>query len=990
MADAQNRYYPLDSSLARRHRGRLNPIIEEDSDDGAGQNRGRARRTDELKIEAWLTPISDHFPTPRGMHYLSAPVLPSSPSTNSATDTSPTASTNPWNRQSVMTEATEFEDLYDVTDEDEESFPPRRDSLKSRQAPTQQSSTKQPTRLIIPQTPGNSVEPWSAVESIKKTLASPVPLTPSAKLPMSPAQVTFMDQQHATITPTISAPPSLDGSLTSEQLAAMSAPPTPVMEGDDTAAEDAWSGVQLQPGALATLHALSSGENPHEQPAQVLEVPQPEPATSEMRQHRPRLMTNLHPLQVDGRSFSPRRNRQSLAELTRLDIPSPSNFFSGLSPRSRNTWHIPSRTPEEMAPPTSTTAEQFYRCPWNTTNTTTSVPSIPVRKDSAEEFYRNVRFTPAAASEAIVEQVIELKEEDDFSDDMPTARPAFAHSTAASTVETPNMPPSPMVEDAPIEIVVDYDPDYARKQQKEALAHLDRTELWLGAQRAYLRGVQDDTPEDEGGLNTIAEEAEEDSPRSPKIQLQLKPHVQPEQPVTSNRKTVRFSNLISTSEHPKRLPSMLVRRESAYYRAFQDYVVRTHRQDVFVHQLARFEAIQAQRVSLRDAHRNQLLGKYQLSVVPQSAKKRLSANVARGDDTIIDDPEKLRREKEAEAMNQMTVAAWHVAAMKMLNGGRLISAPVTKRLARLSRVAPNENGVTRDRARVLDLGGQATCDWAWHCALQFPTTKVYTVTTKAIRQLSNCNVRGPPNHRQVAVERLSRLPFSDNYFDLISARELHSILKFVGENGEDEWEGCLRECMRVLKPGGYLDFSLLDSDIINAGPVGLAKSVEFGFALKTLGYDPNPTKLWLGRLARAGFQDTRRIWMCLPMGARRSMYRPPTPPLKDNVNGEEARTCRLEAMVMGSSDDIASACSLVGGWSWERWLLRCEMEKVSGELRLADTVTTGAAMEEAGKCLDGVAAVFEEGRNCKSGFRMLTGYARKPRAGETIKIGLRG
>jgi hypothetical protein len=80
---------------------------------------------------------------------------------------------------------------------------------------------------------------------------------------------------------------------------------------------------------------------------------------------------------------------------------------------------------------------------------------------------------------------------------------------------------------------------------------------------------------------------------------------------------------------------------------------------------------------------------------------------------------------------------------------------------------------------------------------------------------------------------------------------------------------------------------------------------------------------------------------------------------------------------------------IVGGWNWERWLLRCEMEKVAGEMRLADTVTTGEAMKEAGKCLDGVAAVMEEGRNCKAGFRMLNGYARKPRDGEhVIKIGL--
>ncbi|KAM5356089.1 hypothetical protein ACJ41O_002735 [Fusarium nematophilum] len=981
MADTRTRnYFPQDSSLARRNRGYLNPIMEEDSDDGAAHNANASRRarradTSQLKIEAWLSPMSDHFPTPRGMHYLAAPVLPSSPSTDSAADTSPTASTNPWNRHSIATEATEFEDLYDATD-DENDLPQRKSSLKSRQA-----STKQPTRLVIPATRDNTVEPRSAVDGLKKTLASPVPLTPSAQLAMSPFQMSFMDQQHALEIPTISAPPSLDGSLTSEQLAAMSAPPTPVIGNEEVTTEDAWAGVQLQPGALATLHALSSGdENPHEQPAQVLEVPAPVPEVTEMRQQPLRLVTNFQPQTPMNHAFSPNPHRQSLADLTRLDIPSPGGFFSGLSPRTRNTWHLPSKSPEEMPPPTSTTAEQFYRCPWNMD---ASVPPVPKRKDTAEDFYRNVKFTPAP-TEPIIEQIVEVPEEDDFSDDMPTARPVFEHNNAATTTESDNAPASPEVEDAPAEIVVDYDPDYARKQQKEALSHFDRTELWLMAQRAYLRGVDDETSKDDSGLDTIVEEESEDeSTESAKAEPKT------EQAMVPIKKSVRFSNLVSVSDQPKRLPSFLVRQESAYYRAFQDYIVRTQRQDVFVHQLARFEALQAQRVALRDSHRNQLLGKYQLSVVPQSAKKRLSANVARGDDTIIDDPEKLRREKEVEAMNQMTVAAWHVAAMKMLNGGRLISAPVTKRLARLSRMAPGKDGVAGDRARILDLGGQATCDWAWHCALQFPNTKIYTVTTKAIRQISNCNIRGPPNHRQVAVDRLTRLPFADNQFDLVSARELHSVLKFVGENGEDEWETCLKECMRVLKPGGYLEFSILDSDIINAGPVGLAKSVEFGFALKTLGYDPNPTKLWLGRLARAGFQETRRAWMCMPMGAKRNMNKAPTPPLRDSTIGQDVRTCQLEAMVMGSSDNIASACSIVGGWSWERWLLRCEMEKVSGELRLAETVTAGAAMEEAGKCLDGVPAVFEEGRNCKSGFRMLNGYTRKPKAGtEVIQIAL--
>ncbi|KAJ4858577.1 methyltransferase domain-containing protein [Trichoderma breve] len=958
-----NNRQPRESSLDRRSRRCLNPIIEEETENVHAQASAKGKRADtsHLNITAWLSPMSDHFPTPRGVHYLAAPILPSSPSTVSADESSPTSfsNSNSWNRTSSVTDGTEFDELYDLYDvsDDEANRGLRRSSSVRRSRGTSmvfEPVIRQPTPLVIPPTRDESDEAWTAVDEFKK-ITSPLPLTPSANLPMSPAQKDFFGKQQALDIPTISAPPSLDGSLSSEQLATMSSPPTPVIGNDETNTEAPWTGVHLQPGALATLHALSGGDEDEDFEEQDNETAEPNQAqpqqVPEMQQSSLRLVTNFL-------SQATRENtnvaRQSLAGLTRLSIPSPGGFFSGLSPRSRNTWHPRTLSPLDLIPPTSTTAEQFYRCPWNA-SIDASIPPVPQR-DEAEDFYRSVSLM----SSAPVEHIVEVQADEINEDDLPTARPILNLQTNTQVSEAAKSPSSPDADDIPTEIVEDYDPSYARKQQLEALSNLDRTGLWLMAQRAYLKGVDD--VETNGALETIEEDLDEEDEEDVKLETKTEPESEQKhgQKDVVAKKTVRFSNIITTTVVPKSLPSKLLRKESAYYRAFQDYIVRTQQSDVFVFQQARFEALQAQRVALRTAHHSQLLGKYQLSVVPQSAKKRLSANVVRGDDILLDDPETLRKEKEAEAMKQMTMASWHVAAVKFLNGGKLISAPVTKRLARLSRMAPGKDGVARDRARILDLGGQSSCDWAWHCALLYPNTKVYTVTTKAVRQLSNSNIRGPPNHRQVAVERLTKLPFADNQFDLISARELHSLLKFIGENGEDEWENCLRECMRVLKPGGYLEFSLLDSDIMNAGPLGLAKSVEFGFTLKTLGYDPSPTKLWLGRLARAGFHDVRRAWVCLPVGAK-PVVKPPTPP-KDSPSGADVKVCQMDAMVMGSTDDIASVCSIAGGWSWERWLLRCEMEK------------------EAGKCLEGVHAVMEEGRNGRAGFRMLNGYARKPLA----------
>lgn len=931
-----------------------------------------------------------------------------------------------------MTDVTEFDDLYGVSDEEDE---PKCESMRRPKSSGPKVPPKTPfdeARKALPQLliPGERTSAvWSPKRpELKKALTSPIPPTPPSAVVMSPAMLTFMHSQHANAIPTISAPPSLDGSLdgslSSEQLAALSAPSTPVIGNEDPEDSGDWTGVQLQPGALATLQALASQDSEDEftqpQQDQIIEVP-PMPVMRS-RLSAPRLITNVSRASI---AISPSQQR-SLNGLSRLEIPSPSNFFSGLSPRSRTTWHYGTSPAEDVPAPTSTTAEQFYRVQWNMNNAPPMPPPSPPAQNQWVFNKANGNF-----SDSPVEQVVEMR--GPVTDEVLTAKrveepvtairipPTHPSPILEQSEESIRSPMSPKDENAVTEIVVDYDPEYARKQKEISSSHIDRTESWLKAQFAYLRGVGFEPAETdadtEPGKMTLkpvdeGDEDEERAPTPPPKDGELSQQ-KPAGPLT-RKKTVRFSTQLTVGSStevnvPRSLPSnRFSRQESAYYRAFQDMTVKAAPTDVYVHRTARFEALQAQRVSLREQHRAQLLGKYQLSVVPQSAKKRMSANVARGDDEVFDDPEKMRKDKEAEALKQMAVANWHVAAVKMLNGGRLVCAPVHKRLARLS-LAPGA-AAGKNRLRILDLGGHSTCDWAWHAALQYPNAKVYTVTTKAIRQLSNSNIRGPPNHRQVAVASFGRLPFEDDQFDLVSARELHSILKASNLHGadsiDDEWDACLREVMRVLKPGGYVDFSVMDSDIVNAGPLGLAKSVEFGFTLKTLGYDPSPTKTFVPRLDRAGFEGVRRAWVVLPLGPKPAerpgpvRYSPPvgqSSPSKtqngSSVHKSEpkppagGKTLRLDAMAQGSlpgsTDGAAAIAGMVGSWNWERWLLRCEMEKAAGEMRsgfkLADTVSTdGGVMKEAGKSLDGVAAVVEEGRGCGAGMRLLKGYARKP------------
>ncbi|PHH67243.1 hypothetical protein CDD81_3012 [Ophiocordyceps australis] len=893
----------------------------------------------QLKIEAWLSPMSDHFPTPRAASScVPAPRMPQSPSTASALassspSSSPTNSSDAWNRASIDTVTTQFDDLYDVSDQEHQEPPCR----LHRSSSVRHSRRKQPARLIIPTSIRHQdVDLWPQVH--KESQAASSTLTPSVKLHMSPAQVVLMRQHQALDLPTPSAPPSLDGSLSSDQMASMSAPSTPVVANDEPASPETWSGVHLQPSALATLQALAAQEDVDYRPSSS------HSSSLEMRQQSSHLVANLLQLDTRREALSPSLDRQSLADLASLDIPSPTGFFANLSPRSRSTWHTHPIPVDCMPLPTSATAERFYR-----QSDCLNGPTffLPPRLD-LDHVSNDLGSSSALAERSVPEQR-------QGPVDNASVWPVTRHKPSCSMQGDMENAQASSLDDVPTEIVTDYDPDYARKLQKIALSNLENTEHWLLAQRTYMYAVNGQS------LNA----AMMDTETSNRVQK-----LDPGTSCIAKKKVVRFS-LTDTTASSQGQPS-LPREESTLYQVFQRHFDRCQPRDVFVHQLARFEALQAQRVALGQDHRNQLLDKYQLSAF-SSTKQRLSANVVREDLDLDENPDRLRKERAFEAKEQMSVSNWHTAATKLLNGGRLVSAPVARRLSR------QPCKTMKHQVRILDLGGQPVCGWAWHCALQYPHAEIYTATTRALHQPCKSKACGPPNHRHVTVQQLNKLPFANDEFDVVSVRELHSSLKMFGEHGQDEWESCLEECMRVLKPGGYLDFSILDSDIMNAGPLGLAKSVEFGFSLKTLGYDPSPTKTWLRRLDYAGFEHIRRVWMFLPLGPRQKGRNP--------GHGTDGN-----AIESGSVDNIAAACSIAGSWGWERWLLRSEIEKVAGELRLVDDTQAGSVVAEACKCLSGVHDIIEEGRSCNAGFRMLNGYARKPRVdkhSEVIQIALR-
>jgi SAM-dependent methyltransferase len=760
----------------------------------------------------------------------------------------------PLRQRQVPGKPATFDDLYDLTDDEE--IPIRFSNSLAATTPTQIAHNRDSKRfpsIVIP-----SPSTWPTIHNYKKgtddpllsaTLGSPTILSPTPHMLSQLAARTMGDGS--------SGAPSLDGSLTSEELSNLSCPSTPDVEGRGRGAE--WSApVQLHPQALQTLDSLTGAEAQSDSPVvYVAEM-------REVEEQRPQLGldVNLAPGDDDAN------------ELSALSVPSPGGFFSTLEPSTRHAW-----LPAPVEQPSTSIAESFYGVPWAETSCSATPP---------------------------LEQVIELEYEDADTEGPPTARwkPVTPPKSAKSVLSAGT------ADLQSTEIVLDhneYKETYQDELREVSTANIDRTAMWLQNQGSFSDNVDDDNSNSPVSAPL---------PSTVRTSIFSIDSILPPTP----SKSVRFNIESPIFEENEEDNSA---KDPSFVESFEHMNTTREAQDAFVHRKTRTEALRLDRKCLFTSHVKRLEGKY---VVPKEDEKKASrptsdfftGEVAEESDVIA------TATRQRRALEQVKPIAWNLEATKMLNGGTLLTSPTGKLFPRIN------------DGKILDLGGQATCDWAWQVAIEHPNSTVHTVYTND--QVPTPGIGSPGNHKQMRVPNLWTLPYPNDHFHLVSARNLFSLLKTDKHTPRnmDEYDLCLRECIRVLKPGGYLEFALVDADILGGGRQASALSVEFSFNLKTRGYDCTPTKQWLPRLRRAGFTNVRRAWLSLP--------------LTQNPERE------------GSTADASHISGLVGSWAWERWMLKLHTEMG----------------KDADRLLEGVPAAMEEGARTGASWRYLSGWARKP------------
>ncbi|KAI9803704.1 MAG: hypothetical protein M1833_000616 [Piccolia ochrophora] len=287
---------------------------------------------------------------------------------------------------------------------------------------------------------------------------------------------------------------------------------------------------------------------------------------------------------------------------------------------------------------------------------------------------------------------------------------------------------------------------------------------------------------------------------------------------------------------------------------------------------------------------------------------------------------------------------------RWLSFGRVLFSPAHAELKGLR--------VAQDRILVLD--GLGNDDWSFYCALTYPDAIVYNLSpaqsnSSALKQNDKGAWQSPPNHRQIYHPSIENpFPFPKGFFTTV-------VLRFPVASSETAYQNVVSECKRVLRPGGYLEISILDLDMMNMGnrarrAVRTLK-VRMQVADNTITLKPTSDN-FLRLLGRRGFENVNRCTLGVPAAGNVGTSR--------NNSWDEQGVSLSELLRDNSSEGdegITKMVAKVGRW----WHTQCYEMGVLPEGDASGSIWNDRML--LGECE----------RN-KTSFKLLICYAQKPLA----------
>ena len=288
------------------------------------------------------------------------------------------------------------------------------------------------------------------------------------------------------------------------------------------------------------------------------------------------------------------------------------------------------------------------------------------------------------------------------------------------------------------------------------------------------------------------------------------------------------------------------------------------------------------------------------------------------------------------------------------------SAVMTSRWLSFNRVlfSPAQEEIENNKQdRILVLDGLCNDDWSTYCAMTYPDAVVYnlgTLQAMSARRRASLTSRSLSNHRRIHHASFTHpFPFPKGFFTVV-------VLRFPVASSESTFYHAISECKRVLRPGGYLELSVLDMDMVNMG--NRARRAVRSIKTRMQAAEPeislSPASDNIQKmLGRRGFENLNRCMVGVPVAGL----------ISDSRAGSlDEKNLSLDDMLDDNSVHgevpITKVVAKVGRWWWSR----CYEAGVAGE------------GDGQGPSIWDDKALLKECEKRETGFKLLICYAQKP------------
>lgn len=251
---------------------------------------------------------------------------------------------------------------------------------------------------------------------------------------------------------------------------------------------------------------------------------------------------------------------------------------------------------------------------------------------------------------------------------------------------------------------------------------------------------------------------------------------------------------------------------------------------------------------------------------------------------------------------------------------------------------------TLKRESILVMDGLGNDDWSFYAAETYPAASFFNLSPRAplppeLQSSPSSFPLSPPNHHQVQhMSHADKFPFAPQSFTCF-------VYRFPVAAPESYYRNILTEARRVLKPGGYIELSILDVDLNNMGNRGRRTVRKLKERIREQQPDINLSStadLIVRLLGKHGFSNIKAARVGVPVASSIARSNASNEERKQNKKDQKSLSDMMSDNSAVADENITKMVARVGRW----WYTRCYENAAAAEAEQKSIWSDKALMSE--------------------------------------------